>query len=181
MKEFTLKDTDIFDAPEFTDPNLYDKRTTVKAIVRNDGGLYAFVTNPVHNCVLLAGGGAESDNLLEETVRECAEELQCEVNIVNQIAVAHEYRNRNATQYYTVCSEAELVQAIAEDARTDEEKDNDLQVIWLSKEDATQVLAKQVKQVEAGEIAFYNTAFNVIRDQKFWQTYVDQKSTYDID
>jgi len=173
MKEFTLKDTNIFAAPEFADADTYQKRNTVKAIVKNDDDLYAFVTNPVHSCVLLAGGGAESDNLLKETMRECVEELQCEVSIVNQVAVAHEYRNRNAIQYYTVCYEAKFVQDITEDRRTDEEKENDLQVIWLSKEDATQALAQQVEKVEAGEISFYNTAFNIIRDQKFWQTFVD--------
>jgi hypothetical protein len=171
---FVLRDNDIFSYPEFPNPEQYLKRLTVKAIAVREDGQYGFVTNPAHKCVLLAGGGAETDDLEKEITRECVEELGREVKSVHRIATAVEYRNRDKIQYQTVCFLVEVLGEVGKDTRTDEEKQNGLTEVWLSAGAVSDVLAKQMQRVKSGDVTFYNTAFNVVRDQKFWNIYREQ-------
>ncbi len=171
---FTLRDEDIFREPEFPTPASYEKRVTVKAIVRNEAGLYGFVTNPVHDCILLAGGGAESPDLQKEVLRECDEELFCEVEVIGTIGTAHEFRNRNGVEYETACYVAKAVGEAHEDTRTDDEKKNGLYPVWLSGDEALQKMKMQEEKVRAREVAFYNTAFNIIRDLRFFEIFLSR-------
>ncbi|USN89074.1 MAG: NUDIX domain-containing protein [Candidatus Nomurabacteria bacterium] len=176
MKQnFVLRDTDIFPDPEFAVSEIYSKRQTVKAIAVRSDGRYGFVTNPVHKCVLLPGGGAESSNLEQEVIRECAEELGCTVRVLRKIAIAEEYRNRDKNQYETTCFLVEVTHKNEEDTRTNEEKENELTAIWLTAAEATKKLSSQEQRVRRGDLAFYNTAFNVIRDYKFWLMYLGKR------
>lgn len=169
---FTLQDQDIFIRPEFSSPEKYEKRMTVKAVVINSEGKYGFVTNPIHGSILLAGGGAESNNLEKEIVRECAEELFQEIKVMRKIGVAHEFRNRNNIEYETVCYFAKTIKETSEDARTIDERKNGLQAVWLGKQEALNILKKQEEKVKLGEVEFYNTAFNIVRDLRFFEEYL---------
>lgn len=171
---FTLSDEDIFSVPEFPAPDEYEKRTTVKAVVVNDEGKYGFVTNAVHGFVLLPGGGAETDDLAKEVERECAEELGYEVFIVETIGAAHEFRSRDGREYETVCFLANAGKRLEHDTRTEDEKKNDLRAVWLEAEEALKILGKQQERVQRGEIAFYNTAFNIVRDLRFFAEYLSR-------
>jgi len=164
----TLRDKDIFLNPEFSTPTRYKKRITVKAVVRNEIGQFAFVTNSVHKRYLLAGGGAGNGDLEGEVKRECIEEIGYEVSIVREIGRIHEFRNKDCQEYETVCFLAKSKNKIYLDTRTEDEKKNNLTVVWLSDEEARIILDKQVKMVEEGKVGFYNTAFNIVRDQIFF-------------
>lgn len=163
----TLKDSDIFKNPEHPIPDKFEDRKTVKIIIENEKGEIALVTNPIHQLFLLPGGGAETDDLKEESKREALEESNCEVEIVKEVAAIEEFRNRNAKHYYTTCFLAKFIRESSEDLRTDEEKENGLETKWFSKDEALKIMKAQVEKVEKGEIYFYNTAFNVVRDYWF--------------
>lgn len=171
----TITDEDIFESPEFEKPDIFEKRTTVKAVVVNDEGKFGFVTNPVHGFYLLAGGGAESDNLGDEIRREMSEEMNLEADVIGEIGRVHEYRNRNAKEYETVCFIVKAIGEANEDTRTKDERKNDLRVAWFSKNEAIGILNKQVEKVKKGEVEFYNTAFNIIRDNLFFNEYFNQE------
>ena len=171
----TIKDSDIFKIPEFKDHIEYQKRITVKAIVKNDAGKYAFVTNPIHNFILLAGGGAESEDLEKEINRECEEEIFYSIKNIKQLFAVKEFRNRNAKEYKTVCFYGEVDKKSEEDTRTDDEKSNDLKVIWLEKEEALNILKKQFEKLKKEGVDFYNIAFNILRDYRFFKEYVENK------
>ncbi|MCK4918616.1 MAG: NUDIX domain-containing protein [Candidatus Pacebacteria bacterium] len=162
-----LKDNDIFKNPEHTEPNSYEDRQTVKIIIKNDKGEIALITNPIHNFFLLPGGGAESNNLEKEAEREALEETHCYTKIIKEVGKIEEFRNRNAKHYITTCSLAEVIKKSDEDLRTEEEKKNGLIVQWFEYDEALRILQKQTKQVNNGEVKFYNTAFNIIRDYYF--------------
>jgi len=172
----TITDDDIFENPEFEKPDIFGKRPTVKAVVVNDEGKFGFVTNPVHGFYLLAGGGAESDDLEKEIERECDEEINFEVEVLEEIGRIHEFRNRNAEESETVCFAVKTIKESPEDARTEDEKENGLSVVWLDKDKAIDVLTKQVEKVKNGEVGFYNTAFNIVRDDLFFNKYVTQEN-----
>ena len=168
----TIADKDIFESPEFEKPDVFKKRTTVKAVVLNNKGRFGFVTNPVHGFCLLAGGGAESGNLEKEIKRECDEEINFEVEVLGEVGRVHEYRNRDAVEYETVCFVVKTIKESGKDMRTEEEKENGLCTVWLDEDEAVNVLEKQAAKVKAGEVGFYNTAFNTIRDDLFFRTYL---------
>lgn len=172
LKIFT--DQDIFANPEFERPSTFEKRITVKAVVKNDQGKFAFVTNPIHGFYLLPGGGAESDNLEVEIKRECEEEVNYIVDVVRKIGVVQEYRNREGKEYITACFVVYTVKESNDDTRTQDEKDNNLQVVWFTEEEASTTLQGQVEKVKKGEVNVYNTAFNIVRDYLFFSTYLEQ-------
>lgn len=172
----TIRDDDIFDNPEFEKPDVFEKRITVKAVAINDDGKFGFMTNPVHGFYLLAGGGAESDDLEKEVRRECDEEINFEVEVLEEIGKVHEFRNRNAKEYETVCFAVKMIKELPEDTRTESEKKNGLSVVWLGKDEAIDILARQVEKVKKGEVGFYNTAFNIVRDGLFFNKYLKQES-----
>lgn len=165
----TLHDGDIISQPAHTAPSHYEKRVTVKAIVKNKMGMYGFVTNSIHGFYLLAGGGAESKDVAQEIKRECAEELGYEIEIIREIGRVHEFRNRDAKEYETICFLVEARKETNKDLRTEDEKKNNLSVIWLEGDDARKILKEQVEKVRGGGVKFYNTAFNIIRDQIFFE------------
>lgn len=165
----TLYDKNIFPQSACITPDQYEKRVTVKAIVRNKIGEYGFVTNPTHGFYLLVGGGAESKDLVQEIKRECIEEIGYDIKIIREIGRVHEFRDRDAKEYETICFLVETKEKIHEDLRTGEEKDNNLSVVWLESDNARKILKEQTEKVKKGEVKFYNTAFNIIRDQIFFE------------
>lgn len=172
----TLRDKDVFSQKVHNTPKHYGKRVTVKAIVRNEKGQFGFVTNPVHRFYLLAGGGAESQDLMMEIKRECVEEIGYEVDVVREIGRIHEFRDRDAKEYETICFLVVINKKIGKDLRTEDEKNNGLSVVWLESEDAQKILKEQVVKVERGEVGFYNTAFNIMRDQLFFADFFKQNN-----
>jgi len=168
----TLKDKDIFKNPEFNIPDNFEKRITVKAVIINDEGKFGFVTNPVHNFFLLAGGGAESDDLEKEIRRECIEEVNYKVEVLREIGKIHEFRNRNKKEYETVCFLVKAIKKTKEDLRTKDEIKNGLSVVWFDKDKIIKILKQQEIKVKNGEVDFYNTAFTIVRDKLFFEEYL---------
>lgn len=151
----------------------YKNRKTVKAIVVNSKGKYGFVTSPAHGFCLFPGGGAERDDLEEEIKRECDEELNVKIKVLEKIGIAEEYRNREGKKYETTCFFAKTIKELSEDTRTDEEKKNGLKPVWLSEKEALKTIQEQIEKVKNGEVSFYNTSFNIIRDAKFFTKYIN--------
>ena len=116
---------------------------------------------------MLPGGGAESNDLEKEVEREALEEINYFVKIIKEVGKIEEFRNRNAKHYITTCFLAKTIKENEEDLRTEEEKKNGLIVQWFSYNEALKILSDQVEKVKNGEVEFYNTAFNIIRDNYF--------------
>lgn len=168
----TLIDDDVFNPVRHKKPNSFEKRVTVKAIVKNSAGKFALITNPIHKQYLLPGGGAESVDLELEIQRECEEEIGFSVEVIEEVGKIHEYRNREAKEYVTTCFRVDVKAPINEDLRTENEKENGLLVEWFSSDEVLEILSRQVQGVKEGKIGFYNTAFNIVRDTLFFQQHL---------
>jgi 8-oxo-dGTP pyrophosphatase MutT (NUDIX family) len=68
-----INDNDIFNEKILFSDKKAKTRITVKAIIRKDN-LFGFVTNDVSGLIFLAGGGADSEDLEIEVIREVREE-----------------------------------------------------------------------------------------------------------
>lgn len=172
-----IRDDDVFSQPEFERPNHFQKRLTVKAIVLNPLGECGFVTNPITNTFLLPGGGAKTEDLKREIVRECREELSCEIEVLHEIGRICEFRNRDGKKYVTTCFLACYIKRLQGDFRTEEEKKVGLSASWLHVNKAKEILTMQESALRNGRIPFfYNTAFNILRDTIFFKEYLRQKT-----
>ena len=170
----TIYSKDILPNTDIPTPNSYEKRQTVKVIVENQDGEIALVTNPVHGLFLLPGGGAESEDLRAEAKRECLEEINWEIEIASEIGKTRELRDRNAKDYTTTCFTAKAVKEVEGDFRTEDEKANGLNVVWVTREKLKEIFIIQAEKVKNGEVEFYNTAFNVVREKIFVDTWFNQ-------
>ena len=162
-----LQSSDIFPKSKIEKPKKYKERQTVRAIVLNKKREVALVTNPIHNLYSLPGGGAESNDLKLEIVRECLEETNQVVKIMGIVGKTKEFRDRDAKKYITTCFVARAIKKAKKDSRTKEEIKNGLNMVWVSKKKLKNIFEIQNKKVVTGEINFYNTAFNIVRDGIF--------------
>lgn len=171
--DIILTDKLVFPEGGYPEPKEYRERKTVKAVVENGLEEIAFVTNPIHGFYLLPGGGAESGDLIEEIKRECDEEINWEIGEVKEVAIIEEYRNRKGLYSETCCFSAKTIKELPEDTRTEEERDTQLEVRWLNKKEALAKLLSQVETLKNGEVKFYNTGFDILRDYLFLQKYLE--------
>ena len=171
----TIHDKDVFPAKEVAEVTGWVPRKTVKIIIKNSVGNIALVTNPIHNCFLLPGGGIDADEeVFAAADRESQEEARYSIKPIEMIGTIEEFRARDKKHYETYGVFAEALEEVIEDLRTEEEKKNQLNVVWVSKDDAEKKFTEQEERLSAGKIDFYNTAFNIVRDHIFFKEAVKQ-------
>lgn len=167
----TFYDKDIFPTKKIEKISQWEKRKTVKIILLNNENKIALVTNPIHKCHLLPGGGINKrEHIFNATSRECREETGFSIISEKFIGAIKEYRARNKQVYETFGVVARASKKIPEDLRTEDEKNNELVVNWHTKDEAKKILNKQYDLLKSGKIEFYNTGFNIARDKLFFET-----------
>ena len=167
LRTFTQKD--IFPEKEDDKEKInFEDRTTGKAIVFNDDNNVALVGTKVNSFYLLPGGGVDQGESIEAgIVRECLEERGCNVELKIPIGTIDDYRNRDRKHCINYCYTAKLIGQKGELTLTEDEKKNGLHVIWVPLDEAIKILEKEVGQLKRGEVTFYNTGFNILRDHLF--------------
>lgn len=146
----------------------YEDRPTGKAIVFDNEEKIALVGNKVNSFYLLPGGGINPGESVEDgIVRECLEEIGCQVKLDQSLGTVEDYRTRDKKHCINYCYTARLVGKKGELTLTEEERKNGLHVIWVHLDEAVSFLEKETEQLKRGEVAFYNTGFNILRDSFF--------------
>lgn len=162
----TLNDSDVFPHKQAAAVETWSERRTVKIVLQNERGEIALVTNPVHNCHLLPGGGIEDGESVHQAAdRECREEAKRSIREPVDIGLIEEFRARDGKHYVTIGVAALADAPTIEDARTGNEKDLGLKVNWYPLDDVLKIFADQNRRLAEGKIEFYNTAFNILRDK----------------
>jgi 8-oxo-dGTP diphosphatase len=170
-----LRDADIFPNKTFSEVLPWKERKTVKVILRNDQGKIALVTNPIHKCHLLPGGGVdENEDISRAADRECREEAGYTIRDQKMLSFINEYRARDMVHSETICLSAIVDNAVLEDGRTVDEKENGLTVEWYTPREVATLFVEQEQRLRAGEIDFYNTGFNIVRDKMFFDRAVEE-------
>ncbi len=167
----TFSDKDIFPHKERIFVTEWTLRKTVKIVIKNTEGKIALITNPIHNCFLLPGGGVdENEEIFAAANRESKEEAMCSIVDPEILGVVEEYHARDGKRYETHGIFARAGKSMSEDLRTSEEKKNNLTVVWLTMQEIEEKFKQQEILLRNGKIDFYNTGFNIIRDQVFLNT-----------
>lgn len=165
----TFTQKDIFPEKEDNKEKInFEDRITGKAIVFDDDKNVALIGTKVNSFYLLPGGGIDQGESIEVgIIRECLEEIGCNVELKMSIGTIDDYRNRDKKHCINYCYTAKLVGEKGELTLTEDEKKNGLHVIWVPLEEAIKILEKEVGQLKRGEVTFYNTGFNILRDHLF--------------
>lgn len=147
---------------------VFEDRLTGKAIVFDYDNKIALVGNRVNPYYLLPGGGIDNEESIENgIIRECLEEIGCTVVLLNNFGVIEDYRNRDKKHCINHCYTAKLVGEKGALSLTEDEKKNGMHVIWASLDEAVKILEDEVDQLKKGEVKFYNTGYNILRDHLF--------------
>ncbi|MEK7163253.1 MAG: NUDIX hydrolase [Patescibacteria group bacterium] len=162
-----LRDKDVFpNAPEITDV-VWKDRPTGKVVLFNIENKIALIGNKVNNFFLLPGGGIEGDeSILDGTKRECREETGCEIEIQDALGVTEDFRSRDSRHCISYGYSAKVI-SCGTPTLTLNEIDVGAYVKWLSLPEAIELFISQEEKVKAGEVKFYNTCFNILRDSIF--------------
>lgn len=146
----------------------FENRITGKAIVLDENNKVALIGNTTNSFYLLPGGGIDQGESIEDgLIRECLEEVGCNVELKEAVGVIDDYRNRDKKHCINYCYLAKVIGQKGEPKLTEEEKTNGLHIKWSPLNEATKILEKQVEQLKRGEVTFYNTGFNILRDHLF--------------
>lgn len=163
----SLRDKDIFpNAIDETDV-IFEDRITGKVVLFNEEGKIALVGNAINDFFILPGGGVEEgESILDGIRRECREETGCEIEIQEALGVTEDFRSRDGKHCISFCYSAKVV-SLGAPMLTEGEAKVGVYVKWLSLPEALELFAVQEEKVKAGEVKFYNTCFNIIRDSFF--------------
>jgi len=172
----TISDKNIFPNKETAQITEWTLRKTVKIIIRNNEGKIALVTNPIHKCFLLPGGGVDGDEeILAAADRESREEASCSITKPEIFGTIEEYRARDGKRYETYGVFAHMGETISDDLKTEDEKKNGLIVVWCTPQEAEEKFAHEKILLSEGKINFYNTGFNIVRDYILFKTTLEKK------
>ncbi len=167
----TFSDKDIFPNKEVPENIIFKPRITGKVIVINAQGKIALIGNKVNNFYVLPGGGVMDHETVEQGIlRECVEEIGCKVKIESEIGLVEEYRVRDLKHYFNYCFLAKVNGAQMTRELTQNEKNIGLKVEWFTPPKVKEIFKKQLNCLKNGDVAFYNTAFNIARDNIFLKT-----------
>ncbi len=163
----TLRDKDIFaDALDETNA-VWTDRYTGKVVLFNLEGKIALVGNNANNFFLLPGGGLEDDeSILDGIRRECREETGCEIEIQDALGVTEDFRSRDGKHCISFCYSAKVI-SYGVQMLTEGETKIGMYVKWLTLPEVLELFTMQEEKVRAGEVKFYNTCFNIMRDALF--------------
>jgi 8-oxo-dGTP diphosphatase len=168
MEPFSIiSDIDIFENPA-PDAAFYEKRVTVKGIVFDDEGEIAVLSVRGHS--LLPGGGVTHDETLEDAfVRECKEEIGCDVALLEYLGVALQYRARTAKMYEVHFF---IAQVVGEKGipSTDDLDELGMVISWETMGTVQDVLESQIEYIPQEE---YATHFNARTQLSAFQKFIE--------
>ncbi len=160
-----IKDSDIFENPT-PEPLEYTIRPTAKGFVFDSDGNIALLA--IREGYGLPGGGVETGETFEEAfVRECQEEIGCDVEIISIIGSAEQYRAKDAKKYMFVYFVAKVVGEKGTPT-TSQNDEHGIEIVWFSKEKTKDVLEKQLQEIPESEyVRWFNFRTHLSAFKKF--------------
>ncbi|QQG52770.1 MAG: NUDIX domain-containing protein [Candidatus Falkowbacteria bacterium] len=139
----------------------FEKRAAARAVVFDDDKNVALLYVAKHNRHKLPGGGVDAGETIDEAlVRECLEEIGCQVEKFAEVGEIVEYRDKWSLENRSFCFLANLVGSKGEPDFTADELANGFEIKWVSFKEA-------IKLLEADDPEDYEGKFIKIRDTLF--------------
>jgi ADP-ribose pyrophosphatase YjhB (NUDIX family) len=167
IKEIRGIDIGLNEKERFDNPYLL--RKAARAIVFNDNNEIAFQFASKHKYYKLPGGGVEKNETIKEALkREVLEESGCEIDIIDDVGIIIEYRNRFDTLQISYCFLARVVGEIGNPKYEELEINEGLMPMWISIEEAIDLIEKvdtndyQGRFIKERDSSFLKETFKLI-------------------
>ena len=142
--------------------SLFRVRKAVRAIVVDDQGKVAIIHARKKHFYELPGGGVDDGESIADTaIRECKEEIGCDIAIGGDVGLIVEYRKKELLVKESYCYYGAVVGEKGTLSLVDDELDLDMVVIWASPEEA-------IAHIESSDTpTSYIAEFSIQRDVAF--------------
>ena len=151
----TVSDHDFFEDP-IKEPKFYRLRATAKGIIFDQEGKVALLTVRDHS--LFPGGGVKKKEAIEHAlVRECKEEIGCDVVVTLYIGDFVQYRFQTARKYVISFFIAHVIGEKGLPTMTDS-TEREANVEWKALEEVEEVLESQMARISKEEYALHFNA-----------------------
>ena len=153
-----------------------DVRLGARGIVLNSAGEIALIHKTLKNEYKLPGGGIdEGEDPTTAFIRECREELGCEVEIVRELGTAVEYKSQENFKQLSFVYVAKKVDELDSRNLTDKEKDEGTEFVWLPKLQALEIMKRSLGELKQSKYdSVYRTKFMVLRDIRILEHYINK-------
>lgn len=147
-----------------------------RGIIVNDEGKIAVIYKKNKNEYKLPGGGVENnENVKEAFKRECEEEIASQVEIINFLGTAEEYKSQENFKQLSFVFLGRKVMELNNTNFTEQEKNEGTSYLWLDKLDALEKMKYSLKNLKSSEYDnVYRTRFMVLRDIKILEYYINK-------
>lgn len=168
----SIKDSDIFENP-LPEPEIYIDRPTVKGLVFDSENKIALLWSPQYGYGLFPGGGIEKEETPEQAfIRECQEEIGCDVKILHFLGAAVQFRAKDGRKFEIYFYVAKVFGDKYNPTTTQEDE---LAVItkWMTEDEVDQQLTNQVSLISKD---WYQRQFNSRTHLAAFKRYINLKS-----
>lgn len=166
----SIKDSDIFENP-LPEPAEYSNRPTVKGLVFDSEEKIPILFGNGYG--LFPGGGIEDGETPEEAfVRECKEEIGCNIEILSHLGIATQHRARDSRKYdiYFFVAKVTGEKGFPTTTQADELA---CEVRWLSLDDMKSQLLELINWLPQDQ--YYQTNFNARTHLAALEKYLESK------
>ena len=168
----SIKDSDIFPNP-YAEPESYTDRPTVKGFVLDMDNKIALIWHPTEEYGLLPGGGIEEGETAEAAfIRECKEEIGCDVEILSKVGVAVQYRAKDGRRFET---HFYIAKVVGEKGLPTTTQEDELSIVtrWMSEDELKTQLEEQITFTSP---EWYQRQFNSHTHHAAFKKYLAEKN-----
>ncbi len=127
----------------------YKIRQAARAIVFDADNKVALLYIAKHDYYELPGGGVEEDETIEEAcIRECKEEIGCNVEIISEVGKTIEYRKQLKRVNVSFCYVAKVIGEKGISELQEDEIEMGTSTVWVSKEKALELIEERLENSE---------------------------------
>lgn len=170
--KITDKDFGIEEKKNKSNPEI---RIGARGMIFNEDGKIAIIHKKNKNEYKLPGGGVEeNEDPKESFLRECLEEIGCEVCINNFLGVAEEYKSQENFKQFSYVFIAKKTLDKNELKLTKKEMEEGTEFIWLDVLEALNRMKNSLNTLKASNYDnIYRSKFMVLRDIKILENYIN--------
>lgn len=119
----------------------YKTRVAARAVVKDENGHIALLKVGKHNYYKLPGGGVdEGEDIYTALLRECLEEIGCNIAVLAEVGVVEEHRQKSELKQTSYCYLAKVVGPKGSPNFTQKELDGGFSNVWVSPSEAVRLI-----------------------------------------